>query len=140
MLIPKLEVWRGSGAGSKRNKVGKFIVPFKKVSLCFRGFSFDLLFFIIGKISSFRFMIHNIQLHIPLRPISSVYATNRYILSNAEFLIHSMLLGTCFSNKTTLFPYAILAIDLKIYKQVSMAEWLGHRSLQINTMKWIKYR
>ena len=119
MLIPKLEVWRGSGAGSKRNKVGKFIVPFKKVSLCFRGFSFDLLFFIIGKISSFRFMIHNIQLHIPLRPISSVYATNRYILSNAEFLIHSMLLCTCFSNKEPLFPYAILAIDLKISKRVS---------------------
>ena len=88
----------------------------------------------------FQFMIQQIQLHILYVLLSSVYATNMFILLDAEFLIHSILLFTCFSNKEPLFPYAILAIDLKIYKQVSMAEWLGHRSLQINTMKWIKYR
>ena len=38
MAVKKHEVWRGSGAGNKRYKVGKLNVPFKKVSLCFRGF------------------------------------------------------------------------------------------------------
>ena len=51
---------------------------------------------------------------------SSVYVTNRFFLLDAEFLIYYTLLGTSFSNKEPLFPYAILAIDLKIYKRVSL--------------------
>ena len=68
MVVTKLEVWRGSGAGSKRFLVAKFNVPFKKVSLCFKGFISVIFYFIIYEMISFQFMIYQIQFHIPLRP------------------------------------------------------------------------
>ena len=92
MVVKKLEVWRGSGAGSKRNKVGKFNVPFKKVSLCFRGFIFDLLYFIIGKI----FSIHDTTDSAPysLRPTflsicdEYVYFVGCRISDTFYFVVH----------------------------------------------------
>ena len=67
------------------------------------------------------FSIHDISDSAPYFSTSYKYLPKHiFILLDAEFLIESMLLGTCFSNKEPLFPYAILAIDLKICMRVPL--------------------